>query len=197
MAELDLAVLEAVERDLDALADALHDGPVQSLVVARYAADAAVRGGDPAAARDAVQQALVELRRTLWRLRPRGSTGLADALSQLAAHLGSPVTLSGDADGLSGACATCAFRVVQAIAAPDALPVEVVVRREAGLLQLTVTGGRALAEPTGWAARAAALGGDLQLHGAQVVLALPVASLPEPRTPDIYDASTPERKAVL
>ena len=61
---------DALEDDREALADALHDGPVQSLVVARYVADAAVRGGDPVAARDAVQAALIDVRRFLWALRP-------------------------------------------------------------------------------------------------------------------------------
>ena len=198
VSELDVALLEAAERELDTLADALHDGPVQSLVVARYAADAAVRGGDPAAVRDAVQSALVELRHTLWRLRPRGSAGLSEALQQLAAHQCSPVVLFGDADGLTGACATLAYRVVQAVAAPDAPPVAVAVRRGAGLLELTVTGGSPPGDLTGWAVRATALSGDLRRVGDALVLTLPLATLPEPRAPHaLPTTSTPERKAVL
>ncbi len=80
-------MLALAEADADAAADGLHDGALQALVVARYAADAAVRGGDPAAARDAVQEALVALRRAVWLLRPRGAQGLLEALRQLAAHV--------------------------------------------------------------------------------------------------------------
>jgi hypothetical protein len=39
------SVVLARRGDADAAADALHDGALQALVVARYAADAAVRGG--------------------------------------------------------------------------------------------------------------------------------------------------------
>ena len=78
--DLPCAVLSLAEAEADAAADALHDGALQALVVARYAADAAVRGADPAAARDAVQHALVALRRAVWLLRPRGDRGLLEAL---------------------------------------------------------------------------------------------------------------------
>ena len=193
--------LDAAERHLDALADALHDGPVQSLVVARYAADAAMRGGDTSLTREAVQQALVELRLALWSLRPRGATGLADALSQLSAHLGSTVVLDGDASGLSASCATSAYRLVQALAAVDAAPVHVAVRREAGLLELTVTGGGPLADADGWAARARAHGGDLRRAAGAVVLTLPLATLPAPRLPDpearVRSSDTNDKKAAL
>ena len=73
-------LLAAAERDLDCLADRLHDGALQALVVARYACDAVARGADPALARDAVQDALVTLRREVWLLRPRGDDGLMTAL---------------------------------------------------------------------------------------------------------------------
>jgi signal transduction histidine kinase len=69
-ADLASAVLTLAEAQADAAADTLHDGALQALVVARYAADAAVRGGDASAARDAVQDALVALRRAVWLLRP-------------------------------------------------------------------------------------------------------------------------------
>ena len=85
--DLPSAVLALAEAEAAATADALHDGALQALVVARYAADAAVRGGDPAAARDAVQQALVALRRAVWQLRPRGDQGLVTALEQLAVQI--------------------------------------------------------------------------------------------------------------
>lgn len=178
---LDLELMEAAERDLDALADALHDGPVQSLVVARYAADAAVRGGDVTAARDAVQQALVELRHTLWRLRPRGAAGLAGALTQLAAHLDITIELQGDPGGLSAACATTAYRLVQAMATADAPAVRVVVRRDAGHVVLDVSGGQPPADLAPWRARARALGGDLRLRQGTVRLSLPRAPVPSPR----------------
>lgn len=77
-------LVEDHERAMDELADVLHDGPMQSLMVARYAADAVVRGGDPVAARDALQDAVVEMRQLVWRLRPRGADGLQAALRQLA-----------------------------------------------------------------------------------------------------------------
>ena len=41
-------LLEDHEAEQVALADALHDGPLQTLMAARYAADAVARGGDPA-----------------------------------------------------------------------------------------------------------------------------------------------------
>lgn len=60
-----------------ALAGALHDGPVQSLLAARYAlqlAETVAPGSPPAeaalaTAREAVTQALAELRRTMTALR--------------------------------------------------------------------------------------------------------------------------------
>ncbi|MCW2608525.1 MAG: hypothetical protein JWO60_3218, partial [Frankiales bacterium] len=78
------ALLLDGDDDGDLLADALHDGPVQTLVVARYACDSALRGGDAALARDAVQEAVVDLRRTLWHLRGRGQSDLPAALVALA-----------------------------------------------------------------------------------------------------------------
>ena len=195
-----IALLDAVEHDLDAFADALHDGPLQSLVVARYAADAAVRGGDAAAVRDAVQQALVELRLLLWTLRPRGDAGLVEALEGLAVHLGSPISVTGDAaelTGLSSVAGTCAYRLVQALACVDAPPVQVVVRREGALLELTVTGGRSLAGDAGWVSRARAVGGDLSPTPAGLVLLLPAPpSFPGtgtagPRTPAPTSSAAP------
>ena len=122
--DLPSAVLSLAEAEADAAADALHDGALQALVVARYAADAAVRGGDAAAARDAVQEALVALRRAVWLLRPRGSKGLLEALQQLATQVVdagcAPVVLDVDDDAaavldteLTPAAATVAYRLVQ------------------------------------------------------------------------------------
>jgi signal transduction histidine kinase len=174
-------LLDAAELDLDELADTLHDGPVQSLVVARYAADAAVRGGDPVVARDAVQQALVEVRRTLWHLRPRGATGLLEALQNLSTQLvdagGPPLELAGDllaAAALKGAAATVAFRLVQAVARPDGSPVRVVVRHAEDQLVLELTGAAALSTPERWVHRVRALSGDLSAPTGRLRLCLPL-----------------------
>jgi signal transduction histidine kinase len=176
------AVLEGAEQDRDELADALHDGPVQSLVVARYAADAAVRGGDPAVARDAIQQSLVELRRTLWHLRPRGATGLLEALRGLSAQLvdagGSPLQLVGDlaaADMLRGAAATVAFRLVQSVVSPDGPSVRIVVRRDEEHLVLELEDAAALPSSERWVQRVRALSGDLSAPTGRLRLVLPLS----------------------
>ena len=167
-------LLEAAEQERDELADALHDGPVQSLVVARYAADSAVRGGDAVAARDAVQQALVETRRALWNLRPRGGDGLHAALDQLSAQLtaagASPLTLRAAAD-LDGAQGVLAFRLVQAVAGTE--PVRVGVRAQDGSVVVDVDGGT-LPSPERWVGRARALGGDLSSSAGRLRLVRPV-----------------------
>jgi hypothetical protein len=174
------AVVEDLEADREALADALHDGPVQSLVVARYAADAAARGGDAGLARDALQSALVELRRFLWHVRPRGSSGFVEALDQLSAQLteagGPAVGLVGDVEAaaaLRGAAGVTAYRLVQAVARPDAPAVRVALRREAGQLVVDVEGGAPLTSPEALARRAQAHGGDLQTSTGRTRLVLP------------------------
>lgn len=175
-----------LEEDRDEVADALHDGPVQSLVVARYASDAAVRGGDPAAARDAVQAALVDARRFLWQLRPRGGSGFVGALDQLSAHLvecgGSTVGLLGDVDAASalhGPSGITAYRLVQAVARPDGPRVRVRLRTDGDRLVVDVEGGVPLTSPERWLRRAQALGGDLQTTPSCIRLVLPH---PEART---------------
>jgi hypothetical protein len=177
---------EEVEEARDALADALHDGPVQSLVVARYASDAAVRGGDPTLARDAVQSALVEARRFLWQLRPRGASGLVEALDQLSQHLvetgSSPLGLLGDVEAaaaLRGPAGVTAYRLVQAVAKPDGPPTRVTLRSDRGRLVVDVDGGVSLSDPTTWQRRAQELGGELQTTTSRVRLVLPH---PEART---------------
>lgn len=152
------ALLAAADRDADALADAVHDGALQALVVARYAADAAVRGGDPALARDAVQDALVALRRTVWLLRPRGSDDLPAALADLSTRLDAPLVLDVDArvaGALTPAARAAAYRFVQAAGAGAVSLV-----REGGQAVLTVDGE--VADPTGWSARARAVGGRFE-----------------------------------
>jgi signal transduction histidine kinase len=174
------------EAERDELADALHDGPVQALVVARYACDAAVRGGDTTVARDAVQGALVELRRFLWHLRPRGAGGLMGALDQLSAQLveagGAPVGVLGDATAataLRGPAAVTAYRLVQAVARPDAGAVRVTLRTDGRTLRMDVEGGAALPSPDRWLRRVQAHGGDLSSVTGRIRLVLPN---PEART---------------
>ncbi|HUR51883.1 MAG TPA: hypothetical protein VMZ11_07155 [Mycobacteriales bacterium] len=173
-------VVEDLEADREALADALHDGPVQTLVVARYAADAAARGGDPGIARDALQAAVVELRRFLWHVRPRGSAGFVDAVDQLAAQLteagGPSLGLVGDVEAaaaLRGAAGVTAYRLVQAVARPDGPAVRVSLRRDGAYLVLDVAGGVPLPSPEGWARRVSALGGELQPSEGRTRLLLP------------------------
>ena len=177
---LPLALLDAADADAHALADALHDGPVQDLVVARYAADAAARTADAAGARDAVQSALVALRRALWLLRPRGGCGqeLPAALAALSEQLvvaGRPgLTLDLDADAaaaLSPQAASMAYRLVQSVAVGDTA-VSVSLRADGGALVVELDGGRSL--PAGrWNDRARALGAELHTHRGRLRLVLP------------------------
>lgn len=164
-------LLTAADAELDAVADRLHDGALQALVVARYACDAVSRGADPALARDAVQDALVALRREVWWLRPRGQDGLPGALADLDAQLvaaGRPgLRLDLDAAvALAPECVAAAYRLVQAVVGDR--PVHV---------RLTADGALALdapvAEPESWSARAAALGGVLHTDATSTLFLLP------------------------
>ncbi len=182
------ALLLDAEDDGDTLADALHDGPVQALVAARYACDAAVRGGDPALARDGVQEALVGLRRTMWHLRPRGGAGLADALEALAARLaeadGAPLLLALDDDAasrLDAPARALAYRLVQSVARDAPGPVRVALHGPDGStagVRLDVDGGRALDGPDRWRRRLRALGGDLSSSAGRLRLHLPATAPP-------------------
>ena len=177
-----LDVLDAADEEVDAVADALHDGPVQALVAARWIADAAVRGEDPRHVRDALQDALVVLRRSLWQLRPRGAAGLAAALASLSDRLvdngGAPLDVELDqrvAGDLSPQAASLAYRLVQAVAVPEEAPaVRVRLRLQGGTAALEVTGGAPLPPGQRWAARARALGADLHVAAGDVRLLLPV-----------------------
>jgi signal transduction histidine kinase len=163
-------LLEAAEQDRDEIADALHDGPLQNLVVARYAADAAVRGADPTLVRDAVQGSLVELRRTLWHLRPRGADGLTGALLELSRQV--PLDVEGDLEAAAQLCgvrAAVAYRFVQAVVVPAGGVVTL--RRQGELLAVEVTG--TLPSPERWARRAQVLGGDLSAAAGLLRLVLP------------------------
>ena len=167
-------LLAAAERDLDRLADRLHDGALQALVVARYACDAVARGADPALARDAVQDALVTLRREVWLLRPRGDDGLTTALLDLCSQLvgaGKPgLRLQADPGvEVASTAVGAAYRLVQATAGDTLLDV-----------RLTATGGRAaltldaaVPDPETWALRAQAVGAELVAGPTTTLLLLP------------------------
>ncbi len=158
-----LALLALADADATALGDAMHDDVLQALVVARYATESVARGADPELAREAVQHALVTLRRTVWLLRPRGSDGLGAALSELAAQHAAagrvPPTLTLDAEAadLVGPLAGTVYRFVQSV--DDGTGARVVVRRDAESLVVHVDG--CPADVAGWRARAAAHGGRL------------------------------------
>ena len=187
---VDLAsgVLAMAEASADAAADALHDGALQALVVARYAADAAVRGGDVALARDAVQEALVALRHAVWQLRPRGARGLAEALDQLSAHVaatgGATLDVDVDAaaaaalDAVAPAVATVAYRFVQSVA--GGAPVTVRVRRTATGLRLALD--TPVADRTAHALRARAVGATLLATRDCASLHLPLTDSATPLT---------------
>ena len=172
-----VALLDAADTERNHLADALHDGPVQALVAARFAADLAVRGGDSVAARDAVQTALVELRRSLWQIRPRGSAGLVEALEQLSGQrveaglppLGLVVDPTASLSGTTGALA---YRIVQVASGPAS---RVAVRSDGQAVTVDVDGSTLLA-PELWAARARALGGDLFASAGRLRLVLPLTT---------------------
>ncbi len=174
-------LLSAADAEADAFADRLHDGALQALVVARYAADAAVRGGDPALARDAVQEALVALRRAVWDLRPRGGDDLPTALGELsqrrAAAGAGALDLQLDAavcDRIPAAARGAAYRFVQAALADG--PAVVAVTAEAGCA--VVVAGGTPEDLAGWTARATALGGALHTDGPQARLLLPLDETP-------------------
>lgn len=164
-------LLAAADADADDVADRLHDGPVQALVFARYAADAAVRGADVTVVRDAVQAALVELRRTLWHLRPRADVdgGLPAALALLSGRLeeaGRPaLQLHVDevvAADLPPAYVSTAYRLTQEAVLPEGSePVTLTLRRDDELDVFELSGGAPLTRAERWDVTARALGGTL------------------------------------
>jgi signal transduction histidine kinase len=171
------ALVEGRERDLDELADTLHDGPMQSLMVARYAVDAAARGGDLGTVRGSLQDAVVELRRLIWNLRPRGESDLVAALGQLSATRVkdglSPIEVEVPSHGLEidPAAAVLAYRLVQAAAPnrvrltlqPDGVGVEI---------------NSGLPSSQRWLRRAEALGCRLTADAEHCRLLLPSAARP-------------------
>jgi len=184
-------VLRLADADLDALADRLHDGALQSLVVARYACDAVTRGADPALARDAVQDALVLLRREVWLLRPRGAQGLRVALDDLASHLtscgrpGLDLHLADDAVTELGPDAVAtAYRLVQAALdarAPDR-PLVVRLTCVPGFVALDLDVG--IRNAATWSLRARACGGELVRGEHRTRILLPTTSTDAPRSDD-------------
>lgn len=161
------------ELELDAIADAVHDGPLQSLMVARYAVDAAMRGADPAVMREAIQQAVVELRQLVWTLRPRGDAGLTAALQQLSTALvkadALPLELALEGPDPAGPTALLAYRLVQAVLSKGA-PVRV--RLSGTAIDIA---GAPLPTPQRWVRRASALGCVLSTTGDQTRLVLATA----------------------
>lgn len=160
------------------LADALHDGPLQALMVARYAADAVQRGADPSVVRDAVQQAVVELRRQLWQLRPRGQEGLLSALTQLSERLTEagrpPLSVESDGVDLAGPQAVAAFRVVQEAAAGAEAPVRVRLRQLTSGVVVELESDQPLTALPRWSRRTSAVGGHLTCAGGRISVTLPV-----------------------
>ncbi len=156
------ALLADADAERDALADALHDGPVQVLVAARYACDAALRGGDAGLARDAVQEAVVALRRTMWQLRPRTSS-LPEALAALSDRLveagGAALALDVDAAAdLPAPARALAYRLVQALALTGPLRVTAATAPDGVVLTLR---GAPLPDPDRWGRRCRLLGASL------------------------------------
>lgn len=170
------------DADLAALADRLHDGPLQALVAARYACDASVRGAaDPALARAAVQDALVTLRREMWLLRPRGAGGLSDALVGLSGQRvsaglpGLSVHLdAGVAAALSPSASATSYRLVQSVSRTVMTVLSVRLTRCGELAALDLDA--AVDDPDAWTLRARALGGELVADSASTRLLLPLAN---------------------
>lgn len=183
--------LRLADADLDALADRLHDGALQSLVVARYACDAVTRGADPALAREAVQDALVLLRREVWLLRPRGAHGLRGALDDLSTHLSSTgrpgldLRLADDAVSALGPDAVAtAYRLVQAAVDVDPGDQPLVVRlaRVPGFVALDLD--VAVPDVAAWSLRARACGGEVVPGERRTRVLLPTPSSDAPRSDD-------------
>lgn len=178
--DLAVALLRLADEDADAFADRLHDGVLQALVVARYAADAVARGGNPAVARDAVQEALVALRRSVWLLRPRVTAGLTEALRELAAQrvaAGFPApVLDLDPDlvaVLPADAAAVAYRFVQTVldeAGSDVVRVRLERSAAYGVLEVDA----ALRNPAAFLMRARAVGGGLVVGAGRLRLLLPL-----------------------
>ena len=173
----------AAEQARDRLADDLHGGLLQSLVVVRHAlargatapvASGARGGADLPTADEALADCLAEARALVWHLRPRTlDGGIAHALDELAHRLdsdGGPrlVPDASDAPELSVPQATVVYRLVQAVAraaAPEsALAASIVARGPDVVVRVTgassVAGDAAVVE---WVARATSYGVVVEL----------------------------------
>lgn len=182
-------LLDSAEDDRAELADALHDGVVQDLLVTRFAVDLAERDGDLPALREALQLSLVGLRRALWHLRPRGRSDLVGALGDLSTRLteaGLPaprLRVRAGGDGLTGSGAAAAYRLVQTLALlPGGTSLGLVLDRSGDDVVLDVLGAAALPDLERWRQRAAALGGELTGGPGRLRLVLPV---PAPTAVDV------------
>ncbi|HVF18644.1 MAG TPA: histidine kinase [Mycobacteriales bacterium] len=170
----------AVERERGRLADQLHSGVMQSLVVIRHSlARGAV--GEPDAkpglptADEAVAQCLAETRNLVWHLRPRTlDAPLPHALEELAHRLSSDggACLVVDTDAvitISDVHAALVYRVVQSVATLTSGGAALAVRVSADDAQAAVTligasaGVADDAEVAEWFARASAYGVAVEL----------------------------------
>ena len=179
--------IDATETDRAELAAQLHDGPLQSLVAARYVTDMAgmaLRDGSLDEARQGVQAGLVDARRALWQLRPHASDGhdlpgaLGSLAKQLLDYIGLKVEVSCDqvpAD-LPPAVASAAFRIAQemlcaAVRDRAATRASVSALVEENTLVVVVTDdgvGQVVEVPAGlarWREWVLLLGGEVRLRG--------------------------------
>ncbi|MDQ1709516.1 MAG: two-component system, NarL family, sensor kinase [Frankiaceae bacterium] len=180
-------IIDATERERDELAGQLHDGPLQSLVAARYVTDMAgmkLRDGSFDEASEGVQAGLVNARRALWQLRPHAVDGqdLPGALSSLGKQLGDYIGLrvevvtDGVPPALPPAVASAAFRVVQemlsaAVRDRAATRASVTAQVEGATLVVVVSDdgvGQVVEIPAGvarWREWVSLLGGDVRMRG--------------------------------
>ncbi len=179
--------IDATEHEREELAGELHDGPLQSLVAARYVTDMAglaVRDGSFDEARKGVQDGLVSARRALWQLRPHAADGvdLAGALQNLGGQFGEFAGLrvtvaSGDLPAqMPPSVASAAFRLVQEMLRASAreraaTAATVATEVDGGVLVVTVTDdgvGQVVEVPPGlarWREWVSLLGGDVRMRG--------------------------------
>lgn len=184
------------EADRDAVADELHDGTAQALLVARYAVDTAARVPTDtptglADARAAVQEGLVALRCAIWWQRTRSGDGLLAALAALTQRCppaGQPrlsVEVAAGAEmlgRLSPAAVAAAYRLVQAVLRTSEETVCVTLRGTAASVLLEITGAdlQDTVLAARWRRRARILGGWLDSSSVRLRLTLPIQPALEP-----------------
>lgn len=179
--------IDATERERAELAGQLHDGPLQSLVAARYVTDIAgmaLRDDTFDEARRGVQAGLVDARRALWQLRPHAADGvdLAGALESLGNQLGEglglrvELTAAGLPPQLAPSVASAVFRLVQemlkaSVSERAATRATVSADVDEDMLVVTVTDdgvGQVVEVPPGlarWREWVSLLGGEVRLRG--------------------------------